>query len=274
MNKIPIQFCVPFLELTAVGLETSCVTHNTLHQLCDGDTGENAVAVMDVNIRDLYNVFQYRTSNKVNVSEIARDENIEYYVFASNWKKQSDREAYLTNDVSRNQMGNLYPLEETTISYNYLRYLASALFNTPYGYKALANTQELLDEVRAKCNIDCLIRPILERVDSDKGTHPGLSSGKNNDHGKKHTTRRFLTCREHSNENVSYHLMKQIASDNPERFDDIPDKLTYQNVPLQPDDSIIAKVTIHANSHQNEFAMRYNNANVPPKTYVIKIVLR
>ena len=235
-----------------------------------GANSTDAVAVLEIKIDDISSIFQFQT-RRFSLSSLVKGpqcatEQIEYFVHSSKWSDIKLMNARLNHPCSknpvlvRNQYGQLYPDDEMTIAYDYLRHIATYLFNTPYGYRLFWNQSAIIDEVESLSQT-VVMKSLLYIDDGHPPTTTTTSTEIVDD-----DTARFMV------KNLSYVLMKQIAAQDPARFLEIPDSNVPHALPFRPNDSFCIRLTLHTPPTQHEIVPT-RHKEIPPKTYFVKLLL-
>ena len=231
-----------------------------------------AVAVLETDRRGFKRAFKYQSSRPLHLGEpdVEPDVDMRYYVFESllpdlglNLADATLRHPMAKNSVLFvDQHGRLFPREEMTLAHDYLRYVASFMFNTPYASPLLLNSPGTLFHLRNRCAYARLLAPLFKHVDAERGSCAFLRDGAG---GK------YMTSQDRTRENVTHAFVRKIARVDPGRFAAIPAKTTLQSCPFAVNDCITFRLTLH--SHAAAGGGERSSIRIPSKTYLIKVIL-
>ena len=228
----------------------------------------SAVAVYNIKLSDMLNVFKFQTDsfdvNNVDASDI------KYYVFSENPNWPTNLVINPANaDMSHNAMfatGGEIVENRNKVKHDFVRYLAFKLFNTAHGVDLFSNETELLTDIVAKgATAHTAIKTALSAVN----TTASDLSGNVDVNGLFYATN---TVPANTTHNFSRELLRQVANAAPERFYNISDISGVQSIPLAVNDSINFKVSIAAYPAQHTLTSRataFDN-----RVYQIKLILK
>ena len=229
----------------------------------------SAVAVFYVGCNDMKSVFQFQTDSTDFTDSLGTD--IRYYVNTTNWPNLNPADAMMDQPLSRNPIltsdryGPL-PANKMLLSHDYVRYLASKLFNTPFGVDLFSNESVLLENIRTLCSDDISghvwydVSAKLYSI-SKTGTSPYLQGT---------TGSLYLTDEFTDNTNICRELFLQMAGNDPHRFADLSNTDLPQPIPFQNDDTINFSVNFSAAQGQEELT---GVSYIPDRKYQIKLVM-
>ena len=228
----------------------------------------SAVAVYNIKLSDMQNVFKFQTDsfdvNNVDASDI------KYYVFSENPNWPTNLVINPANaDMSHNAMfatGGEIVANRNKVKHDFVRYLAYKLFNTAHGVDLFSNeTQLLADLVTKGATAHTAIKTALAAVNT---TASDLSANVDVD-GRFYATN---TKPENTTNNFSRELLRQIAHAAPQRFHGISDISGVQSIPLAVNDSINFKVSISSYPAQHTLTSRASAFDI--RVYQIKLILK
>jgi len=227
----------------------------------------DATAVMYVRVSDMLELFQYQTDsfdiNNVNSSDV------KYYVFhhkLPNELKLNPSHAMMNKAESIGMLGvgQGYNDNRSLVKHDFIRYVATRLFNTIHGVDLFQNENDLRENVTYMGEI---VRNSIQDLLSEISTTSANESMPYDASGNK-----YLTNDASGNTNLGRELMRQIAYSEPSRFYNNGDNnAMLKNVPLKENDTILFKLTIASAEGQN---MLTGVTEIPPRTYNIKLVLK
>ena len=235
----------------------------------------SATAVFYMSQTDVRNVFQVRTDSK-DLTDISSAD-LMHYVFMDRWPTRTrlnpvngmmdqtqSQNAMISAGIAANKM---------LVKHDFIRYLASKLFNTPQGADLFNNESDLisnlnsLGETSYQQDISAALwkysTTSIENVYSDGGDEGFVLDSVT---GLKATTNDMV-----SNENLCYVMLNQLLETNPERFNDITtDASGVFPLPILEGDSINYSLKINPIANQNTLT------GVPEfggRVYHIKVVI-
>ena len=235
----------------------------------------SATAVFYMSQTDVRNVFQVRTDSK-DLTDISSAD-LMHYVFMDRWPTRTrlnpvngmmdqtqSQNAMISAGIAANKM---------LVKHDFIRYLASKLFNTPQGADLFNNESDLisnlnsLGEISYQQDISAALwkysTTSIENVYSDGGDEGFVLDSVT---GLKATTNDMV-----SNENLCYVMLNQLLETNPERFNDITtDASGVFPLPILEGDSINYSLKINPIANQNTLT------GVPEfggRVYHIKVVI-
>jgi hypothetical protein len=225
----------------------------------------SAVAVYYVKTADMVNVFRFQTDS-FDVSDLSASD-IKYYVFrdSGNWPEALKlNPAHSAMDASFMLLTDV-PANKNLVKHDFVRYLASKLFNTVHGVDLFSNETALLEDIATKgATARAAIELALDNVNTTKTADGALTSAADAS-GNRYTTNALT-----GPTNICRELMRQIANGAPSRFNATVASPYNQSVPLITGDTINFKVTIAPASLQHDLT---GVAEIPSRSYRIKLIL-
>jgi hypothetical protein len=112
----------------------------------------SAVAVYNISIDDAKNIFTF-SSTSWDISNNIPSGELHYYVHADQWPTNlalNPSNSMLDQPGSQNALLQVGIPNEMLVKHDFVRYLASKLFNTPLGTDLFSNQTELLNDLDAK----------------------------------------------------------------------------------------------------------------------------
>jgi len=235
----------------------------------------SATAVFYMSQTDVRNVFQVRTDSK-DLTDISSAD-IMHYVFMNRWPTRTrlnpvngmmdqtqSQNAIISAGIAANKM---------LVKHDFIRYLASKLFNTSQGVDLFNNESDLisnlnsLGETSYQQDISAALwkysTTSIENVFSDGGDEGFVLDSVT---GLKATTNDMV-----SNENLCYIMLNQLLEKNPERFNDITiDASGVFPLPILEGDSINYSLKINPIANQN---MLTGVPEFGGRVYHIKVII-
>jgi hypothetical protein len=267
----PIDFILN--GLNSSGIMTTLGTVGSEYDL--GTLDASATAVFYMSQTDVRNVFQVRTDSN-DLTDISSAD-LMHYVFMERWPtrtrlnpvngmmdQEKSKNAMISTGVDANKM---------LVKHDFIRYLASKLFNTPQGADLFNNESELisglngLGETSYQQDISAALwkysTTSTQNVYSDGGDEGFVLDSVT---GLKATTNDMV-----STENLCYIMLNQLLNKNPERFNDLAiDASGVFPLPILEGDSINYRLQINPIANQNTLT------GVPEfggRVYHIKVVI-
>lgn len=220
----------------------------------------SAVAVYNVRTSDMQAVFKFQ-SDSMDVNDLDASD-IKYYVYMNNWPADGSlnpvHAGMLTNPILATA-GDIVA-NRNLVKHDFVRYLADKLFNTPHGVDLFSNEDALLSDLAtkgaaAKAAIDASLNAVNQAY-AAYGDSPN-----------KYSTNALTGAA-----NFSRELMRQVASQAPQRFASITGSTAIQSVPLADGDTINFKVSISPAANQHDLTSR--PAAFDTRVYKIQLVLK
>jgi hypothetical protein len=267
----PIDFILN--GLNSSGIMTTLGTVGSEYDL--GTLDASAIAVFYMSQTDVRNVFQVRTDSN-DLTDISSSD-LMHYVFMERWPtrtrlnpvngmmdQEKSQNAMISTGIDANKM---------LVKHDFIRYLASKLFNTPQGADLFNNESELisglngLGETSYQQDISAALwkysTTSTQNVYSDGGDEGFVLDSVT---GFKATTNDMV-----STENLCYIMLNQLLNKNPERFNDLAiDASGVFPLPILEGDSINYRLQINPIANQNTLT------GVPEfggRVYHIKVVI-
>jgi hypothetical protein len=274
----PINFIIDNFE-TAITLD---VSGNLFKSLVTMDV--SGVADLYVDLSLVRSAFQIQTdaSDVINASS----SDIKYFINRDIFWNYDTSHSFAINpadaiynfaDSSVNIMNATDTPQKNMVCHDFVRFIASKLFNTPYGTDLFQNELELLNDIRDNsqkvwftidkelAKYDVVDRPALSSVVGYDGVnfesqvlHDGTYSG----------------WKWYSNDvsgNISKKMLDQMAYNNPARLRNIANTTEIQPIPFVENDTISLKLTVNPADGQETLT------GVPPlgaRTYRIRYKLK
>lgn len=226
----------------------------------------SATAVYYVKTSDMVKVFRFQTDS-FDVNNLAVSD-VKYYVFrdGSNWPANLK-----INPAHAAMSASLHPsnimlttgvdASKNLMKHDFVRYLASALFNTVHGVDLFSNETELLENIALKGqDARIAIELALDDVNTVKS-----SLGTADASGYYFTTNTIT-----ADTNICRELMRQVASSAASRFATTVGSTLHQSVPLVNGDTLNFKVTVAAASGQHNLT---SVGAINNRVYRIQLVL-
>lgn len=221
----------------------------------------SAVAIYNVKLSDMKNVFKFQTDS-FDVNDVDASD-IKYYVYMNAWPTDGSlnpvHAGMLTNPILATA-GDIVAAKNL-VKHDFLRYLAEKLFNTPHGVDLFSNEDALLADLAtkgatAKAAIDASLNAV-NQANAANGSSP-----------HKYSTNDLSPAAA----NFSRELMRQIANVAPSRFYGITGSTAIQSVPLEAGDTINFKVSISPAPGQHGLTSRLNPFDT--RVYQIQLLLK
>lgn len=236
----------------------------------------SAVAVFEVMLDDMKGLFKYQTdsSDLTNLDET----DIKYYVDETKWPSDFNPVNAMMNDADSSGSIAIDGFEpnKLLVAHDFVRYLASKLFNTFHGVDLFNNELELLQNLRLICNDSAEghtafdIKAALAKVGAN-ATHAdaeGETAGAY-----------YMTNKNNTSENICRVLLEQMTKTAIDRFAEISNSPESQSLPFLVGDSISFKLIVSAAEGQEEltgvdaidsrsYEIRLNIVEAPANTEV------
>lgn len=254
-----IQFIVPNFD-TEITLDVCGALTSVFYTM---DVSAVADLYVDASLVRLAFQIQTDASDVVNVEST----DIKYFI---------DRDVFWGNDVSHSfsinsadavldsvATASLTPIldfsavpKKNMVCHDFVRYIASKLFNTPYGVDLFSNEIELLNDIRLKSQkvwatidnqlikYDITSRPGASSVTQHTVTYGSQAS----EAGTLGTDNYYINT---DTDNVCKKLLEQMAHYNPTRLTTIKNSVDKQPIPFIGGDSISLKLTINPEPNQH-----------------------
>jgi uncharacterized protein YjdB len=243
-----------------LGVSGECLS--SLYNLPSSD----ATTVFYVKVDDMRNVFKFQ-SDSIDIDDTPEND-IKYYVFKQNWPSTIKlNPAHSMVDVagSSGMMGTsgMFASNKSLLKHDFIRYMASKLFNTIHGVDLFNNESALLENLTMHGeNIRNEIENKLQNISATSSD----TSLPIDDNGF-----RYLTNAANTTSNITRELMKQISASNGQRFTSMTDTANIQSVPLLENDTFNILITVNPAANQNNLT----GVNViEQRVYNVKIVLK
>jgi len=228
----------------------------------------SANAVYEVSLAAMRSVFTYNTDSLDVIDASASD-----LIFFVN---SSETTGFGGDDLSGVNVANAFvdasaiyttaAPDKTYVCHDFIRYLASKLFNTHFAVDLFANELDLLNDIRTNCGkteTNYVWGGIIEKM-SALGDLPSGS------------------LYDDASSNICCQVFRQLVTQYPERFSDIsgdrvpsdpndPTDTSRYYLPLLEGDSIQFKLTVKPAPGQHDLT---GVAEIPPRTYAINLLLK
>lgn len=221
----------------------------------------DALAEIDISLSALKSVFKF-SSDSEDVTDLASTD-IKYYVDSASFPSVnpanatvSDADAIATTGIAANKQ---------YVAHDFVRHIASELFNTYHGVDLFNNELALLNDIRSICGSGSgkLWDSLKEKL---------AKVGVAGDHADLVTTgtKYYLTNSNSSDENFTRVLMEQMMSVDVTRFATLETADTdgLRSLPFKSGDSISFKLTINPDANQKDLT---GVAEVKSRSYQIKL---
>lgn len=234
----------------------------------------SSIAVLEVNLDDMKDVFQFQTDSDDFVNTAATD--LKYLVQMTNWPSLNPVNGMLDHTSSTNPIattgssGADLAANKMMVCHDYTRYLATKLFSTHFGVDLFNNEPELLQSLRTVGGVASSgqswydISASLVAV-STTGDHTGIVTGD--------ASGNYMTDAQTANTNICKALFDQLmgSASGPARFSGLGNVGTFQSIPFEADDTISFKLTIAAATNQHNLTGVDAIGN---RVYKIKLVMK
>jgi|LauGreDrversion4_2_1035121.scaffolds.fasta_scaffold48954_3 hypothetical protein len=229
----------------------------------------SAVAVFQVSVDDMKEVFKYQTDSN-DVTDLSSTD-LKYYVNPDAWPELNPANAQMITEgektpiATANSSGAL-EANKMFVAHDFVRYLAKMLFNTHYGVDLFNNEIELLNNLRLICGGESAgqtwkdIKDKLTLV-GPSGTHADI---KGSDSSK------YMDNDNGSDDNLCRVLLEQMTNSAITRFAEIDATDSPQSLPFHVDDSISFKLIVAPHPGQEELT---GVDEFAPRSYEIRLNL-
>ena len=232
----------------------------------------NAHAFLEIDLSGCLETFKFQTDSG-NVID-ANTADIRYFTYRDAWN------TYIASTAS--QLGNAqmhtspgaseiasagidnvtFADDKRFVCHDFVRYLASELFNTHFGVDLFNNELAMLYDIRTQLN-----NGYYEVVD-DKLQLVDVCS---NELSVSYSDAKYTTDANTSTSNICRELMLQMLSTFPARFSDLP-ATSIISLPFQENDEIVFTVTIQPHPQQHEIVGLADA--LASRSYAIHLVLK
>lgn len=232
----------------------------------------SSIAVLEVDVDNMKDVFQFQTDSTDFVNTAATD--LKYLVQMANWPNLNPSNAMLDHTSSTNPIatvgsdGSNLAANKMMVCHDYTRYLAVKLFSTHFGVDLFNNEPELLQNLRTVTGVASSgqtwydISASLVKV-STTGDHTGIVTGD--------ASGNYMTNAQTANTNICKSLFDQLMGASPSRFSGLGNSGTFQSIPFAADDTISFKLTIAAATNQHNLT---GVSAIGNRVYKIKLVMK
>jgi hypothetical protein len=263
----PINFALSSLNQT-----TQCVDGAVLEQFTSS-LAHDATGILYVKRQDMMNVFGYQTDG-IDMNNLAAND-LKYYVDMTQWPANltlNPSHAMMFNPLSTGGFDifdTQIPNNKKLIKHDYVRYLASKLFNSTRGVDLMSNEFELNENLTGDGSLftsmnSYNIYNTLNNICTTATT--GMS-------GPDANSKMYLTNTTTIPTNIVRSIMGQISASDPQRFNNLDtstDNTLIRSVPFLADDTLNFTLTIKAASGQNTLT---NVALIPDRVYLISLIV-
>lgn len=220
----------------------------------------DALATYYVSLNDMKSIFTYSTDSADVTDASATD--LKFFVDSASWatKFETVNVADSVVDMSAIFVGATTPKQH--VCHDFVRYLATKLFNTHLGVDLFDNELPLLNDIRKICGLSATEPDYVWESISAKVVSAGVAEG---------------NVYDDSSANICCQIFRQLVAQNPSRFSDISANETGENtglyyLPLEEDDAIQFKLTIHP--CENQHLLTGLSTAIEPRSYGISLVLK
>ena len=247
-------------------------TAGTLASAAIPSLDASSVAILEVDLDNMKDVFQFQTDSTDFVNTAATD--LKYLVQMTNWPTLNPSNAMLDHTSSTNPIattgsdGSNLAANKMMVCHDFTRYLALKLFSTHFGVDLFNNEPELLQNLRAVTGSSSSgqtwydINTSLTAV-STTGDHIGIVTGD--------ASGNYMTNAQPANTNICKSLFDQLMGAAPSRFSGLGNSGTFQSLPFAADDTISFKLTIAAATNQHNLT---GVSEIGNRVYKIKLVMK
>lgn len=221
----------------------------------------DALADIDISLSALKSVFKFST-NSEDVTDLAADD-LKYYVDSASFPSVNPAnatvkaaDAIATSGIAANKQ---------YVAHDFVRHIASELFNTYHGVDLFNNELALLNNIRSICGSESgklwdTLKGKLSKV-GVAGDHTDLV---------KTSAKYYLTNANTTDENFTRVLMEQMMGVDSDRFATLEsaDADGLRSLPFKSGDSISFKLTINPDANQKDLT---GVAEVKSRIYQIKL---
>lgn len=224
----------------------------------------SAVAVFEVMLNDMKDLFKFQTDS-ADVTNLDETD-IKYYVDETKWPLDFNPVNAMMDaaDSSGSIAIDGFEGNKLLVAHDFVRYLASKLFNTFHGVDLFNNEVELLQNLRLICDDSAEghtafdIKAALEKVGMN-GNHADIKGGIGSS---------YMTNENNTSENICRVLLEQMTKTAIDRFATISDSLDPQSLPFLVGDSISFKLIVSAAEGQEELT---GVDAIAPRSYEIRL---
>jgi len=232
----------------------------------------SSVAILEVDLDNMKDVFQFQTDSTDFVNTAATD--LKYLVQMTNWPNLNPSNAMLDHTSSTNPIatvgsdGSNLAANKMMVCHDYTRYLAVKLFSTHFGVDLFNNETALLQNLRTVTGVASSgqtwydISASLVKV-STTGDHTGIVTGD--------ASGNYMTNAQTANTNICKSLFDQLLGAAPSRFSGLGNSGTFQSIPFAADDTISFKLTVAAATNQHNLT---GVSAIGNRVYKIKLVMK
>tara|TARA_B100000900_G_scaffold262901_1_gene224156 strand:+ start:3917 stop:4747 length:831 start_codon:yes stop_codon:yes gene_type:complete len=232
----------------------------------------SAVAVLEVDLDNMKDVFQFQTDSTDFVNTAATD--LKYLVQMANWPSLNPSNAMMDHASSTNPIattgsdGSTLASNKMMVCHDFTRYLALKLFSTHFGVDLFNNEPELLQNLRTVTGASSSgqtwydINASLTAV-STTGDHTGIVTGD--------ASGNFMTNAQTGNTNICKSLFDQLMGAAPSRFSGLGNSGTFQSIPFAADDTISFKLTVAPATNQHNLT---GVSAIGNRVYKIKLIMK
>ena len=237
----PVQFVLSELE-SAVQMSTQ----GTMDEQSIVPLDVSAVAVFEVTLDSMKSVFKFQTDS-ADITDLNASD-IKYYVHSAEFPEVNPANAMLDATDSTGAIASSYANNKMLVAHDFVRYLASKLFNTYHGVDLFNNEVDLLKNLRSICgngasgNTWFDIKAKLAKVGLS-GTHANIAGT---------AGAKYMTNAEDTEENLCRVLFEQMVNSDISRFSDVVASDAPQSLPFAANDSISFKLNISAAENQED----------------------
>lgn len=225
----------------------------------------SAVAIFEVSLDDMKSVFKFQT-DAVDLTDLSATD-IKYYVDADAFPEVNSANAMMDATDSSGAIASSYANNKMLVAHDFVRYLASKLFNTYHGVDLFNNEVDLLKNLRSICGSDVAgntwfdIKSKLEKVGLS-GTHANILGAD----GAK-----YMTIADTTQENLCRVLFEQMVNNASPRFADISlGSDAPQSLPFSVNDSISFKLNIAPAAGQEELT---GVSAIDTRSYEVRLLI-
>lgn len=232
----------------------------------------DATAVFYVSLEDMKKVFTYQTDAvdviDANSSDLKYMVNIDFFPWDLNPANACLADPYARNPVSTvSSRGEVYAPNKMFVVHDFIRYLASKLFGTPFASDLFYNEIEMLHNIRYVCGNSapgCVWYDLYHKVQniSKTGNDVRLVQGISGE--------KFLTNDTPDEINICRAIFQTIMTIDPQRFSHIEDTDLFQAMPFIEYDTISMKLILHPADAQHTLT---SVNQIYSRSYEIKLIL-
>jgi hypothetical protein len=236
----------------------------------------SAVAVIEVSLQAFKDIFKFQTDAK-DVTNAAETD-IRYIVDKSVWESDVSRNpvdatldhasGLTSGAIALSGQKGSYAADKKFVCHDFIRHIASHLFNTHHGVDLFTNEDELLLSVRQQ-SLDVAYAAILDVLAAVDVNNTTLDSSFTDLSDNVYYAK---TDSDTSANNIGRVLFRQMINQQPARFDTIEDTDLPQSLPFVENDTVSFKLTIKAAEGQHLLTQKVDE--VPERSYRIKYLLK